>query len=195
MAQRHTFSFLRIWKKPAKKLSFAGLSVQIVIDLCGIVAVDTDRRIVKRGQQVLPDIADLGGVLFEAVKDKSDMLRVELQKPGLHDLSWDCLLYTSKVVAGVGIDVIEKCGTFVSTGVEVGTELGFFNFAADRNCTGLVDRFSGVVARDLHNLRIAVDALVDDHQIALRSAIREHRRGVHGNVNHPSQMCIRDSSR
>ena len=58
-----------------------------MIDLCGIVAVDTDRRIVKRGQQVLPDIADLGGVLFEAVKDKADMLRIELQKPGIPNLN------------------------------------------------------------------------------------------------------------
>ena len=71
-----------------------------MIYLCGIVAVDTDRRIVKRGQQVLPDIADLGGVLFEAVKDKADMLRIELQKPGLHDLCREIAASDADMAAG-----------------------------------------------------------------------------------------------
>ena len=40
-------------------------------------------RVVKRRQQILLDIPYLGGVLPKRIKNKSDMLRIQLEEPTL----------------------------------------------------------------------------------------------------------------
>ena len=56
--------------------------------------------------------------------------------------------------------------------------------AAHRDGLGFVDGLLGVVAVDLHLLGIAVDRLVDDHQVALGVAVLEDRGGVHADADH-----------
>ena len=45
-----------------------------------IVAVDGDRRIVQRGQQILLNVANLGRVLLEAGNHELNMMGIELEK-------------------------------------------------------------------------------------------------------------------
>ena len=52
----------------------------------GVVVPDGRGRVEQRCQQILLDVADFRCVLLHAVHDKVDMLAVELQKPGLHNL-------------------------------------------------------------------------------------------------------------
>ena len=60
------------------------LSAEIVLDLCLIVVVDCCGGIVECGQQVGPNVADLCGVLPQAVKNILQMPGVQLIKPAFH---------------------------------------------------------------------------------------------------------------
>ena len=53
-------------------------AVQIVVYKCRIIAADRSGCIVEDGQKVLLDIANLRCVLFHAIQDELDMLRIEL---------------------------------------------------------------------------------------------------------------------
>ena len=49
------------------------IAVHIVIYQRGVVAADGSGRVPERCQQILPDVADFGGVFFQTVKDKLDI--------------------------------------------------------------------------------------------------------------------------
>ena len=51
-----------------------------MIDKGGIVAVNGIRRIEQHRFKILLDVADFGGILFHAVKDKFNVAAVELHK-------------------------------------------------------------------------------------------------------------------
>ena len=51
-----------------------------------LITVDRAGRVEQHRTEILPDVADLGGVLFHAVKDKLDMRAVQLHKLAFHQL-------------------------------------------------------------------------------------------------------------
>ena len=53
-----------------------------------IVAVDGDRSIVQRGQQILLYVAYLGRVLLEAGNHELNMVCIELEKTRADNLCW-----------------------------------------------------------------------------------------------------------
>ena len=66
-------------------LPLCGLpTVEVVVDLGGIVVLYGDRGVVQHGQQVLLHVPYLGGVLSEAVEHEADVFGIQLQQPGLY---------------------------------------------------------------------------------------------------------------
>ena len=61
-------------------------AVQVMVDEGCVVAVHRDRRVIQRRQQVLLDIADIGGILPHPFQHILDVGAVDLQEPGLHHL-------------------------------------------------------------------------------------------------------------
>ena len=91
---------------------------------------------------------------------------------------------TTKGIAGVGIDVMEHSRAFVATCRQIHRELCSFDLTTNGDSTGLVDDLAGVVADDLNDLGVAVDGLVDDHEVSFGGAVGEVGRGVHADVDH-----------
>ena len=63
-----------------------GLTVQqpvrhIVADKGCVILPHRDRGVVERRQRVRLDVADLGGVAFQAIHDIADMFTVQFQEP------------------------------------------------------------------------------------------------------------------
>ena len=79
---------------------------------------------------------------------------------------------------------MEEGGTCIGAGLQVDVQGSLFDLAAHRDGLGFVDGLLGVVAVDLHLLGIAVNVLVDDHEVALGVAVLEDRGGVHADADH-----------
>ena len=102
----------------------------------------------------------------------------------LKDIDIDDCTGATQIRTGIGVYVVKQCGTFVSTLVEIHSELGRLDFTAHGDGPGFVDQFARVVTSDFNSLGITVDTLVDDHQIAFRRAVGKIRGGIHADVNH-----------
>ena len=87
-------------------------------------------------------------------------------------------------IAGFGVKIVEHGCAFVCASWKLHIKGSTFDLAAHRDCVALVDLFAGVIADELHLLRVIVDRFVDDHDIALRCAVFKVRRGVHRNIDH-----------
>ena len=79
---------------------------------------------------------------------------------------------------------MEEGGTCIGAGLQVDIQGSLFDLAAHRDGLGFVYGLLGVVAVDLHLLGIAVDVLVDNHEVALGVAALEDRGGVHADADH-----------
>ena len=73
---------------------------------------------------------------------------------------------------------------FVCASRKLHGESSTFNFTAHRDCFGLINDLLRVIADELDLLRVKIDVLVHDHDIALSFAIFKVRRGVHRNIDH-----------
>ena len=70
----------------AEKRPLPAACVHIVVDLGRVVVVHGGGRVEQHGQQVLLHVADLGGVVVQALHDELDVGAVQLQKPRPNDL-------------------------------------------------------------------------------------------------------------
>ena len=52
----------------------------------GVVVAHGQRRVIERGQQILPHIPHEGGVLLQAHEDKAQVVAIQFQKAGFHHL-------------------------------------------------------------------------------------------------------------
>ena len=59
-------------------------TIEIVIDLDGIVILHGGWGIVQHRQQILLHVPYLRGVFFEAVEHEADVFAIQFQQPGLH---------------------------------------------------------------------------------------------------------------
>ena len=60
-------------------------AIEVMVHLCGVIILHGGRCIVKRSQEVLPNITDVSGVVLEALEHLPDMASVQLQQPGLYN--------------------------------------------------------------------------------------------------------------
>ena len=58
----------------------------IVADKGCVILPHRDRGVVERRQRVRLDVADLGGVAFQAIHDIADMFTVQFQEPAFDNL-------------------------------------------------------------------------------------------------------------
>ena len=66
--------------------SAAGLAIEIMVGLCGIIAVDGARCIEQYSQHVLFDVAYMGRVVFQTFKHIVDVHAVEAQQLFLYQI-------------------------------------------------------------------------------------------------------------
>jgi len=79
---------------------------------------------------------------------------------------------------------VEHGCAFVCASRELHVKGSAFDLAAHRDCVALVDLFAGVIADELHLLRVIVDRFIYDHDIALGFAVLKIGRSVHADIDH-----------
>src|SRR5699024_9962827 len=70
----------------AEKRPLPAACVHIVVDLGRVVVVHGGGGVEQHGQQVLLDVADLGGVVVQTLHDELDVGAVQFQEPGPNHL-------------------------------------------------------------------------------------------------------------
>ena len=76
-----------------------------MVHLRGVIILHGGRCIVKRSQEVLSDVADVSGVVLEALEHITDMASVQFQQPGLYNCPGE-IIPTYPDILPVGADRI-----------------------------------------------------------------------------------------
>ena len=80
----------------------------VMMDKRGVILLDGDSRVVKRGEQICLDVADLRDAPVHAVHDVLDMLPRQLQETALDDLHRQFILAYADRIAGRAADLQHK---------------------------------------------------------------------------------------